>query len=206
MRSKTYPRRSGTRTVVVRRLALKLWELKRELAEARAGASIDPLTKALNRRGFLERFLPMHAHARRQTDWNMGCLLFLDIDHFKSVNDTYGHIAGDAALVALVHTIQENLRREDILFRYGGEEFGILMPGADIAQAVRAAERLRVAVQNSSCRSGHHEMKFTISIGVAGIKASDNSAMSDFEAGVAVADRCLYDAKKSGRNCVRFPN
>jgi len=122
------------------------------------------------------------------------------VDHFKKVNDTWGHQAGDALLRMMAEYLEESLRREDLAARYGGEEFVILLRGIDGAGAVILAERLRKGIEDMSMPWGSEKLKFTVSIGVATHSASRPYANA--ERLVAAADECLYRAKESGRNLV----
>jgi diguanylate cyclase (GGDEF)-like protein len=204
MRRKQSARRGGVSlTAVVKSKDREIRELKERLESALEMATTDQLTGALNRHGFYERFTALHAHATRQSK-RVGSILLLDIDFFKAINDTHGHLAGDSALSALADIVRQELRREDLLFRYGGEEFIVLMPDAEIREAVTAAERLRSAVESGSFSFGSASFRFTISIGVAAVKAVSESAEDDFRKGVTAADRETYNAKEAGRNCVRF--
>lgn len=124
-------------------------------------------------------------------------LVVLDIDHFKTVNDTYGHSTGDAVLRALADPIIDTLRRSDIAFRYGGEEFALILSNTDKASAHLVAERIRVAASQLSCNHGTRNFGFTISLGVSELEQGEH--ITDF---FDRADKALYEAKKSGRNNV----
>lgn len=163
-------------------------------------AGHDPLTGAMNRRSFMER-----AAAEIKTAGLTGqpcALVMMDIDHFKQFNDTWGHLAGDAALRHVVEVIGSLLRKNDFLGRYGGEEFVFLFYGADRSTGFAIAERIREAIASSPLE---------IESGAAGITASFGVAMSDpqssqddrcLDALIRGADIALYQAKKSGRNRV----
>jgi diguanylate cyclase (GGDEF)-like protein len=118
-----------------------------------------------------------------------------DLDHFKDLNDTYGHEAGDRALRLFAKTLKDNLRPDDIPARYGGEEFVVLLPDTNILDAKAALERLQESLSNDVQRSG--TIPFTASWGL-----TDNTAGSTFDEMVAVADAALYAAKRAGRNCI----
>jgi len=122
-------------------------------------------------------------------------LVILDIDHFKSVNDTYGHSAGDLALRTLAESINKTLRRSDIAFRYGGEEFAIILSNTDKAAAHYVAERIRTAVSQLRCNDDTHSFGITISLGVTELQQGEQ-ATSLFDR----ADQALYQAKHAGRN------
>ena len=160
-------------------------------------AARDPLTGLLNRRAFLER---LHREAgRAQRYGHPLAFLSLDIDHFKRINDGYGHAAGDAALKHLAAICAGLLRKEDSCGRLGGEEFGILVPETNSYGAEMVARRLRARIEAARCRFGRHQLAFTVSIGVAGL-------MQQGEAGVEQmlqdADEAMYRAKRAGRNRV----
>jgi diguanylate cyclase (GGDEF)-like protein len=153
---------------------------------------LDFLTGVGNRRA-LERKLAEHAQERRpQLE---ASLLLLDLDHFKQVNDQYGHAAGDKVLVRLAELMRRHTRSSDRIFRYGGEEFAIIASGAGLSAAARLAEGLRAAVAAATLLEGH---PITISIGVAYMdQASEPGHWLE------QADKMLYAAKQGGRNAVR---
>ena len=155
-------------------------------------ASADPLTGLANRRGGEKDIAAEISRARRQNT-PLSCVL-LDIDHFKEVNDTFGHQAGDYVLRELSSLLRRTVRAYDILVRWGGEEFLVVLPGVDHEQALKLAERIRQAVENLPL-AGIGGV--TASVGVAAL-GNDYS----FEAMFATADRRLYSAKASGRNTV----
>lgn len=160
-------------------------------------ASTDPLTGVYNRRKFFEiAQAEMRRAARSQKN---PAFLMLDLDHFKHVNDHYGHEAGDAVLVHAVACIRSQIRAFDILVRLGGEEFGVLAPETDAEAARTLAERIRILTAESPAKLGPHTIPFTLSIGVA---ASTNTSPPDFNDLMRRADVALYQAKNSGRNRV----
>ncbi len=159
-------------------------------------ATTDPLTGVANRRHFIEQFEMELARIKRSG--KSAAFLMVDIDHFKNVNDTYGHAIGDAVLQHLAELSRRRLRRIDLFGRLGGEEFGILLSGTDGAQAFQFAEDFRRHVAVTPAQSSKGEIPFTISIGVAEFKASDSAPDSI----LARADVALYRAKDAGRNRV----
>ena len=177
------------------------------LQELRTLAYHDPLTGAHNRRSFLDAMA--QEHLRVQRTHSAAGLLMLDIDHFKRVNDTWGHDAGDEVLKHLVTVLQGNLRRIDTLGRLGGEEFAVLLPATTLAGAAELAERLRLAVQESpaviAAQGGRPatEVAFTISVGVAALDPRQPRT----EQVLKHADVAMYEAKSTGRNkvCVSPP-
>ena len=169
---------------------------KRNEDTLRSLAHTDPLTGAVNRRGFDES---LAAELHRWTDeQEQFSLVMIDADHFKGVNDAHGHAGGDAVLIALTHACRELLREADTFARVGGEEFAILLPATDRAGARATAERVRVAVEGLRVAFGGGVIRFTVSLGVAQMDESAKSA----EALVAWADEALYEAKRRGRNRV----
>jgi len=123
----------------------------------------------------------------------------LDVDHFKAFNDQWGHQFGDEVLAGIARTLQETARGSDVVARYGGEEFAIILPETSLDQALDAAERVRVAVANSRFYHQSQIVEVTISLGVAGL----GPALTDSDALIRQADTMLYQAKRSGRNCIR---
>ena len=160
-------------------------------------ATIDPLTNIFNRRAFIgaaEREL-----ARGDRSGRYPCLLMLDIDHFKKINDTWGHAAGDQVLIKMTEALQAALREQDVLARFGGEEFSILLPETDRQGAIILAERLRDSVASVIARVGQKTVRITSSIGIA--VARDGDTLDDV---VGRADQAMYAAKEAGRNCVKI--
>lgn len=160
-------------------------------------ATRDPLTGLLNRRELLRRLREELDRSRR---YERPCaLLLLDIDRFKSVNDTWGHPAGDAVLRALAGTVLDSVRASDHVGRYGGEEFAVLLPETGAEGALTLAERVRAAIAATPIAvSSERSIAVTASIGVA-LRPGD---AADVESLVACADRALYRAKQNGRNAV----
>lgn len=184
-------------SLLVFRLVFKT--LVRKAETFRDLAQTDPLTGCHNRRSF------MLAAEQAQEEVNAGkaehALLMLDIDHFKQVNDTYGHPLGDAVIRRLAQTCIEHLNSRDMLGRLGGEEFAVLLRGVSIGNAHTVAELLRQRL--AACTvplegQGAESLRFTVSIGIAGLMAGDDSVMDTIER----ADAALYKAKASGRNRV----
>jgi diguanylate cyclase (GGDEF)-like protein len=168
-------------------------ELQRELAEQ---ARTDPLTGALNRRA-------MEEAAQRETARSIRhdrplCMIVIDIDNFKQLNDTRGHAAGDLALQALVCTTKATLRAQDLLARTGGEEFAILLPDTPASAGIAAAERVRQAIEELEVPFESEPIQLTISAGVAQLDFDCGS----WEGLMRRADAAMYDAKKYGRNSV----
>ncbi|MCB1956887.1 MAG: GGDEF domain-containing protein [Rhodocyclaceae bacterium] len=161
-------------------------------------ATRDALTGVLNRRGILDQLDGQYSRARRGKGL-MG-LILIDVDHFKDVNDRYGHAVGDAVLKEIAWRIDRDLRQYNHLGRIGGEEFLIVLGDADGAHGVAIAERLRqlVAARPVSCEG--EDVPVTISAGV--VQALDPAIAGDYETLIAIADQALYEAKNAGRNRV----
>jgi len=155
----------------------------------------DPLTGLLNRRYFNEQIQKEAARSRRHG--LRFSVLMLDIDHFKRINDTYGHPVGDLAIKAVASVCNKALRPQDILARYGGEEFVIALPHTDAEGAGAVAERIRQAVEQIEIAAEPGPVRFTVSIGVSTYRRD-----LPFEQIVGRADQALYQAKQTGRNRV----
>ena len=162
--------------------------------ELRTLASVDSLTGAHTRRAFREEFERIRAlGARHSQDVS---LIALDIDHFKRVNDTYGHAAGDAVLKGVVDLCRNALRATDFIGRLGGEEFAIALPHAGRANAMKVAEQLRKTIEAASFDAGAEILRVTASLGV----ATQAGIAEDTDQMIARADKALYAAKAAGRN------
>jgi len=157
----------------------------------------DGLTKAYNKKFFLDRLETELAYAKRHKA-DLSLVLF-DVDHFKRVNDTYGHLAGDAVLVKLAKLTQSALRQEDVFARYGGEEFAVICRGVKLPQAGVLGERLRAGVEGAVFEYETQRLPVTISVGVA---AFPNSPVDTTTQLIGCADEALYEAKRCGRNRV----
>ena len=160
-------------------------------------AAVDPLTGIYNRRFGMSRLHEEFSRAVRMTS-SLGLLMF-DIDHFKEVNDTYGHIAGDCVLAELANTVRSVLREGDVLVRYGGEEFLAILPSASKEGSMHWGERLRQIVENTSIPYGDKMIRVTISVGCTSYPELYAEGDQDL---VKCADKALYSAKESGRNKV----
>ena len=158
-------------------------------------AALDPLTGVYNRRFGMSR---LHEEFDRAVRMNapMGVLM-MDIDHFKQVNDTYGHLVGDRILIAVTRIARTILRDGDVLIRYGGEEFLAVLPAASCEDLRLVGERMRRAIEDSSVAEGSQTIRVTMSLGAA---AYPNQNVEKEETLVQLADDALYQAKESGRN------
>lgn len=173
---------------------------REELAERLARmARVDELTELTNRRGFLERLNAevdrFHRYGRTPS------LAIADLDHFKRINDTWGHAAGDAALVHVARVWTAGLRASDVLARYGGEEFIFLLPETTLDEAQSLLERLRQNLEESPVDWEGHRIPVTASFGVA--VGTAGLTLVTVDRFISSADQALYKAKRSGRNCVR---
>jgi diguanylate cyclase (GGDEF)-like protein len=171
------------------RTLFEQFRLERQL---RAQANTDDLTGLLLRNRFLELARLKLAEAQRQRQ--PVCMLYLDADHFKQLNDDYGHAAGDTALIALAFALRSQTRKKDLIGRIGGEEFALLLPGLDAGQAAERAERLRLATHAVQRPDG----PLTVSIGI----AQCDHYNEDIEDLLARADQAMRQAKRSGRDQV----
>jgi diguanylate cyclase (GGDEF)-like protein len=173
-------------------------EYQRKLAQ---GALLEPLTGLYNRRYFMERLASELASAQRHG--RALSLLLVDVDHFKRLNDARGHAAGDEALRMLARVLQGAVRKEDVVARFGGEEFVVLARETSLSGARALAERVRKAVEKSRCAHERQELAITISVGV-----TVSQGLTAFERGrteqqmLEAADKALYRAKRMGRNTV----
>jgi diguanylate cyclase (GGDEF)-like protein len=164
------------------------------LSEAERRAQTDPLTGVLNRNSLIER---LHAACQRAQARALPIsLLFIDLDHFKQINDSFGHQAGDACLRAIIAPIQTELRQSDVIGRYGGEEFVVILSGADAQASVPVAQRILERVANVQVDGFGLPIRLTCSIGIA---SSDTLGVWGDHL-VARADAAVYAAKRAGRN------
>ena len=155
----------------------------------------DQLSQCLNRRGFQQQYRRELARAARtQTDV---ALVALDLDHFKNVNDTYGHLVGDQVITETGELLRANARAGDIVARTGGEEFVILAPGTGIAGAQHLALRVLEAFRRKTFGAPNHKFVVTVSIGVVSDAVPDENIAEDL---IARSDEALYAAKRTGRN------
>jgi diguanylate cyclase (GGDEF)-like protein len=179
-------------------VADRLRQQRLALTDAERRARTDPLTGVLNRRSLIERLDA--ASVRARAGGLPIALLFIDLDHFKLINDTFGHQAGDACLRAIIEPIHLELRQSDVIGRYGGEEFVVILSGADAAAAHPIAQRILERVANVRVEGfGEQPIRLTCSIGVA---TSDTLGVWG-EHLIASADIAVYAAKRSGRNRVQ---
>lgn len=180
--------------VIFRPMVRRVTRYARELMRL---ASTDGLTGTLNRHSFLERGAAELGRAqRRQTTL---AVLMLDADHFKRINDTYGHAGGDAALRGLAQAVIGAARASDLVGRLGGEEFALLLPETTEAAALLFAQRLRADVEGMAIPHGDRTIRMTVSIGIAGNRGRERADLAGL---LREADAALYEAKAAGRNRV----
>lgn len=179
-------------------LGFILMEKERSDFELRALAMTDFLTKVLNRRAFMMRAEQEIAAAQRNSA--PLALLMIDIDHFKQINDKYGHATGDRVLTEVARIIGSCVRKQDTVGRYGGEEFGVLLPATNEAGALVLAEKLRHAVAAARHEVGPESLSVTISTGITICQATCARCPSDINRLIGDADKALYQAKNDGRN------
>ena len=172
---------------------LRIVELEKALAEAREAACTDPLTGALNRRGF--DLACARELARAQRDGKQLALALIDLDDFKGLNDTLGHQVGDRVLVRLVELLQRSLRPSDVLCRFGGEEFVLMLPVRSIDEAQAAVARLLREFAGQRIVGIHRAVTFSAGVVVQGVDEA-------LERAIERADAAAYAAKRAGKNCV----
>ncbi len=167
-------------------------------AEVKRLADRDALTRLKNRRSFerqLQREFEIHRRYREDLS-----LIFWDLDHFKDINDLYGHQTGDEVLRQVGHLMQEAFRNCDYVARWGGDEFAVILPRTTKEQALNSAERLRLRLQQEKLNSGH-DLKLSGSFGIADTKSLSSGSQDEL---IAMADQALYQAKKAGRNRIEL--
>jgi diguanylate cyclase (GGDEF)-like protein len=186
-------------TLTMEKLYRSQNEIEKQNTELVKLASRDPLTNCLNRRAFFESAEKVFNH-HQKNKLTLSCIM-TDIDHFKRFNDQYGHAIGDKVLIAFSRTLNRSLRIDDLLTRYGGEEFCILLPDTASDTASVIAERMRNEVELNAGQTirSTQEIKITSSFGVSTLTENTLDLLSLIDQ----ADQALYDAKKSGRNCVK---
>lgn len=186
-------------------MKITIQRLKKEIEKLKKLIYEDELTKLLNRRGFFRlaepifkeiKFIKSHPDRRKNIKISNLSVVLLDIDNFKKINDTYGHLVGDKALILVANLIKERLRDIDLVGRYGGEEIIILLLGANKNSAFQVAEEIREKIATTHLNiTKNKKLAITASLGVAELK-KENS----LEELVKKADMAMYKAKKSGKN------
>lgn len=203
---RTLDTRTGSHTFVIRRfrrdehavcMLFQVDDLGVELLGLRERLFLDPLTRTLNRAAVLERFHAELSECERYG--NDFWLMMFDLDHFKRVNDTWGHLAGDRVLAEVAARVRDALRGADVLGRYGGEEFLILLPETRAVTGFKVAERLRAGIEAHTIEFEGHRIPVTVSIGMTGYQHGDSA-----ESMIDRADVAMYRAKGQGRNRAEF--
>ncbi|WP_020407277.1 GGDEF domain-containing protein [Hahella ganghwensis] len=160
--------------------------------------TLDGLTGVKNRR-FFDQLLSSEIRRANRLEYPLA-LLMIDIDHFKRINDEFGHIVGDSCLINTAKTLQNHIQRSsDVVARYGGEEFAVILPGVETEDAIALAETLRVEVESTITWNLTQPIRVTISIGGVSLLPVKSTQPQDY---LAMADKALYEAKKQGRNCI----
>jgi len=179
--------------------SINRWQEREE--KVRYLSSTDVLTQVSNRRHLMEQFEVELSRARR--DNTPLAILMVDLDHFKAINDNYGHQVGDIALHTSASLLKDAIRNTDLLGRYGGEEFCIVLPGADLDAALRTAERCRSNIESADIRADESQLKLTASFGLVSVSAQKiNEIYVQLDSLLKQADTALYKAKDQGRNQV----
>ena len=168
-----------------------------KLEETEAKSLVDSLTNVLNRNAYNMKIIQKMREFSQSK--NYFCLLVLDIDHFKKFNDTYGHKAGDRVLKSVAAAVQDSLRASDLVFRYGGEEFVVILNGIQGDNAFKLAEKIRQGVEKEYFVDKEKKLKVTISLGIACVTEGETE-LELFER----ADKAMYVAKRKGRNRVEL--
>jgi diguanylate cyclase (GGDEF)-like protein len=183
----------------IRRNNVAVLESYRQQAHLRNISTVDPVTGLHNRRWLNDMFIRQIDRCTRSRQ--PVCLAMVDLDRFKSVNDNYGHQAGDRVLAQVGRVMQRQLRPSDLVARYGGEEFALLLPETALQEAVAALERLRLAIgQCQTAVAQRATIRVSVSIGIA--QWRDGWSLDDL---IQAADQALYAAKQSGRNRIAVP-
>ena len=174
-----------------------LTDLEEAEAQLKFFATVDPLTNTFNRRHFLE--LSERKIKRTLTSHGQASFLLFDLDHFKKINDEHGHIIGDQVLQGIAQACSKHLRPNDVLGRFGGEEFVILLPETKLEDAKNIAERLRLLIEETPIKTDIGSVNTTISIGLA---IKEKTSIMSVDQLLSRADRAMYRAKQTGRNRV----
>ena len=177
----------------------RIVQLQSELLKAKKKLEIqsrtDPLTGVLNRRAILSQIGGELSRAKREN--TKISISILDLDHFKAINDTYGHLSGDAVLRECMHRVKLTIREYDSVGRFGGEEFIVVLPGANDTDAFSVAERIRLRIYEKAADVDGTSISFTVSQGLA--TCNGDTTVDEM---IAIADQALYRAKENGRNRV----
>ena len=175
-------------------LLIKISQLEEE---QRIIATFDTLTGLLNRRPFLDKSETILQLAKRKQ--SSLSIAYIDIDNFKKINDTYGHIGGDAVLESFGILIRKNIRKSDLAARIGGEEFIILLPDTDIKKATIVLGKIRKLIKTKVVKNSNKRINFTVSIGMAEFNDNNQVTLNEL---ISQSDSALYKAKISGKDCI----
>lgn len=178
---------------------VEIEKLRQNLQQATQEAEKDALTGLFNRRAF-ERLLAEHMSVAQEQKLDL-CLVMLDVDHFKKFNDTYGHLLGDEVLKIVARTLTDTLKGRDVVARFGGEEFVVVLPTTPLEGAMRVADVIRQSIANKELKrkdTGQNFGQITVSLGVSGYRRG----VDDIPKLIKRADEALYEAKRMGRNRV----
>ncbi len=182
-------------------LRTALRDVEKARREAEEISRIDPLTNLYNRRHFLS--VASIELENKGIHPNYLSVIMIDIDHFKKINDTYGHDAGDLVLLSIAEIIRNTVRRSDIPCRYGGEEFVVVLPGTDLESAVAIGKRIRENIESTTVKTDKGFIPVTASVGISSMHEDSYGAIDMW---IKRADEALYEAKQAGRNQVRVWN
>lgn len=194
-RARDWQARSEQMSRRIHELERSAQDMETSLRKEHQRASTDPLTGIANRLVFEQRLAEVCRWATQPGA--KACLLILDIDHFKDINDQFGHAAGDRALRIVAKQLRAVLRPDDLLARFGGEEFAVILPGATLESGVQKGESLRQQIESTSFRGRKKPVRITLCCGVTSVRSGDTPSTA-----FTRADRALYRAKASGRNRV----
>ena len=181
-------------------LPLAVNQLQQRISELEHQSMTDALTGLINFRGF-ERHLAQEMERSRRLE-SPTSLIMLDIDHFKQVNDQYGHDVGNLALVHLAGLLTQSLRKLDLACRFGGEEFALILPSTPLNPAIQVAERIRMLIAKSPLEQPEGRLQLTVSLGVNVFLPLDELTPTGL---IKATDQYLYQAKQTGRNCTHHP-
>ena len=193
-----YPCHDDEMGLVMRRFYSMKEQIDVDLEDLKKAGFTDSLTGLYSRRYFFQ--VAQHQAQVSTRNGHSACLLVCDADHFKRVNDTYGHLVGDSALKHIATLLSDNVRESDVCARFGGEEFIVLLNNSNIDNSILIGEKVRAAIERTPCKHGAVTLSMTVSIGVSDIRGS---LESDVNEAFDRADKALYAAKNGGRNQVR---
>jgi diguanylate cyclase len=195
-RSRLLDDEQAKRNWLEKAVAMRTEELQISNEKLKELATKDSLTGALNRGSFFDA--AQHLLTLTQRQRTPASFVLMDLDHFKVINDSYGHFIGDQVIIHCIHTIQATLRKSDLVGRVGGEEFALFLPGTGLDEAFRLADKIREIINKSKLEVDGKTVTYTVSLGVDSSETTDLLISEIFKR----ADLKLYDAKNKGRNRV----